>query len=195
MEAMGRFAADYSAPPTPVAATVLFDPASGLIRAAGPDFFSAGMLATMDRRLPRGNHIRLSYANGDGLVLGRSTLPVEMAQVLASAHARHAQSYSISLSGTLDGTGTRWRASYRWQPESTITPVAPFAENAAEPYFNLHLRQPIHLRSDGTGGFEVLLDMRNLLAEGYQPYLLSDGSLLIFAQDQRSISGGLAFTF
>ena len=37
--------------------------------------------------------------------------------------------------------------------------------------------------------------MRNLLAEGYQPYLLSDGSVLIFAQDQRAIRAGLAFTF
>jgi hypothetical protein len=37
--------------------------------------------------------------------------------------------------------------------------------------------------------------MRNLLAEGYQPYILSDGSLILFAQDQRSIRAGLAFTF
>jgi len=37
--------------------------------------------------------------------------------------------------------------------------------------------------------------LRNLLAQGYRPYLLSDGSLLIFAQDQRSIRAGLAFNF
>jgi hypothetical protein len=103
--------------------------------------------------------------------------------------------YALSLSGTLDGTGTRWRASYRWQPETTVTQIAPYAVDAAEPYFNLHLRQPIHLRGDSLGGFEVLLDMRNLLAEGYQPYLLGDGSLLVFAQDQRGVRGGLAFTF
>ena len=48
---------------------------------------------------------------------------------------------------------------------------------------------------DGSGGLEALLDMRNLLAEGYSPYILSDGSLLLFAQDQRSIRAGLAFTF
>jgi hypothetical protein len=103
--------------------------------------------------------------------------------------------YSISLSGTLDGTGTRWRASYSWQPDNTVTGVAPFAANAAEPYLNLHLRQAIHLRRDGTDGIEALLDLRNLFAEGYRPYLLNDGSLLIFAQDQRSFSAGLAFTF
>jgi hypothetical protein len=193
LEAMSQFAAGDSALSN--AATVLFDPASGLIRAAGPNFSSAGVLATFEGRLPRGNHIRLSYANGNALVLGTSLQSAGLAQVLASAHPRHAQTYSLSLSGTLDGTGTRWRASYRWQPESTVTRIAPFAEDAAEPYFNLHLRQPFHLRNDGSCGFEALVDVRNLLAEGYRPYLLSDGSLLVFAQDHRSFSGGLAFTF
>jgi hypothetical protein len=197
LEAMGHFATEDSAADT-VAIPVLFDPASGLVRAAGPDYSTAGMLATLERRLPGANQIRLSYANGNALIipaLTASSRPVGLADLLASAHTRRAQTYSISLSGTLDGTGTRWRASYRWQPEDTVTRVAPFAVDAAEPYLNLHLRQSIHLRRDGTGGIEALLDVRNLLAEGYRPYLLDDGSLLIFAQDQRSIGGGLAFTF
>jgi hypothetical protein len=102
---------------------------------------------------------------------------------------------AISLSGTLDGTGTQWRASYTWQPDETVTAVAPFAQEMAEPFLNLHFRQPIRITRDGSEGLEALLDMRNLLAEGYQPYILSDGSLLLFAQDQRSIRAGLAFTF
>jgi hypothetical protein len=57
------------------------------------------------------------------------------------------------------------------------------------------LRQPIHLSRDGSGGFAALLDVRNMLAEGYSPCILSDGSLLVFAQGQRSIRGGVAFTF
>jgi hypothetical protein len=40
-----------------------------------------------------------------------------------------------------------------------------------------------------------LLDLRNLLAQGYQSYVLSDGSVIVLAQDQRGVSGGLAFTF
>jgi hypothetical protein len=51
------------------------------------------------------------------------------------------------------------------------------------------------MHREGTGGFEALLDLRNLLAQGYQPYLLSDGSILVFAEDQRGVAGGLAFTF
>jgi hypothetical protein len=103
--------------------------------------------------------------------------------------------YSLALSGTLDGIGTRWRASYRWQPESTVTEVAPFAVDASEPYLNVYIRQPVRLCHQGTSGVEAQIDLRNLLAEGYQPFLTSDGSRLYFAQAQRSIGGGLAFTF
>jgi len=73
--------------------------------------------------------------------------------------------------------------------------AAPFAEDVVAPYLNLHLRQPLHVRRDGIGGIEALLDVRNMLAEGYRPYLLSDGSLVIFAQQQRSLRAGLAFSF
>jgi hypothetical protein len=173
----------------------LFDRASGLLRAAGPDFSSTGMLATFERRLPGGNHVRLTYANGDALVMPVAPASASPVQLIAGAHPRHAQMYALALSGTLEGTGTRWRASYRWQPDDTVTQVAAFAKDAAEPYLNLHVRQPIHLSRDGSGGFEALVDLTNLLAEGYRPYLLNDGSLLIFAQDQRGFRAGLAFTF
>lgn len=198
IEAMSHFKAG-----NPEAATVLLDPLSQLLHAAGPQFSTAGLTATFEHSLPGGNHFRLSYANGDALVLaamptatsGALPRPTSLALVLASAHPRRAQMYSLSLSGTIEGTKTRWKASYRWQPEDTVTQVAPFAANAAEPYLNLHIGQPIHLRSDGSGGFEAVLDLRNLLAQGYCPYLLSDGSLLIFAQDQRAVRAGLAFSF
>jgi hypothetical protein len=196
IEAKSRFATGNSE-----AGTVLLDSISSLFHATGPGFSTAGVAATYEHSLPHGNHVRLGYASGSALVLsavsepGPERRPATLAQVLASAHPRHTQTYSLSLSGTIEGTGTHWRASYRWQPEETVTQVAPFARNAAEPYLNLHLAQPIHLRSDGSGGFEAVLDVRNLLAEGYRPYLLSDGSLLIFAQDQRAIRAGLAFNF
>ncbi len=179
----------------PAAKSILYDRGSGLLQTAGPDFATTGMMATVERRLPGGNRVRLSYANGDALAMPVTAHPLPLAQVLGMAHPRHVQTYALSLSGTLEGTGTRWRASYRWQPEDTVTQLAPFAVNAIEPYLNLQLRQPICMRREGTSGIEALLDVRNMLAEGYRPYMLSDGSVLIFAQDQRGIRAGLAFTF
>ncbi|HEY1766804.1 MAG TPA: carboxypeptidase-like regulatory domain-containing protein [Terracidiphilus sp.] len=194
LEAMTRLAAGDSAQ-APIAASALLDPSSGLLRATGPAFGTTGMEAVVEHRLRGNSYIRASCANGDALVMPALAAPEGFMQVLAAAHPRRTQAYSISLSGTLDGTGTRWRASYRWQADDTVTAVAPYALNAAEPYLSIHFRQPIHLTRDGSGGVEALLDVRNLLAEGYRPYILSDGSLLIFGQAQRGIRGGLAFTF
>ena len=194
MEAMQRMAAGGAALPA-LGGQLLYDPASGIVRAAGPRFSTTGIVANVEHKLPRGNQVRVSYANGGALMLPASVQPVGLAQLLAAAHARRAQSCSISLSGTLDGSGTRWRATYRWQPEDTVTSVASFSQGAADPYLNLQFRRPIHQSRDGEGGIEALLNLRNLLAQGYRPYILSDGSMLVFAQDQRGISGGLAFTF
>ncbi len=194
MEAVSRPGGDGTQEDSGVA-ELLMDPASGLVRTAGPGFSTAGVMATVERRLPAGSRVRLSYANGDALVLAPASQPMGLVQLLGTVHPRHAQTYSISLSGTIDGSGTRWRATYRWQPEATVTPVASFAQNGVEPYLNFHFRQPIHLRRDGAGGLEAVVNLRNLLAQGYRPYVLSDGSLLVFAQDQRGFSGGLAFNF
>ena len=194
MEAMERNSAHNSAP-TSFGAQLLFDPASGIVRAAGPRFSTTGMAANVEHKLPRGNQVRVSYANGGAVVLPATVQPVGLSQLLATAHARRAQTCSISLSGTLDGSGTRWRATYRWQPEGTVTSVASFSRDGADPYLNLQFRRPIHMARDGEGGIEALLSLRNLLAQGYRPYILTDGSMLVFAQDQRGISGGLAFNF
>jgi hypothetical protein len=105
------------------------------------------------------------------------------------------QAYARSLSGTLDGTSTRWRGSYRWQPDDAVTEVAPFAVDATAPYLNFHLCQTLHQSRDGSASIEALLEVRNLLAEGYHPYVMSDGSILFFAEGQRGFRGGLAFTF
>ncbi len=173
----------------------LVDNPSGLLRATGPDFSSTGFVASYEHRVPGNNDVRLSYANGEALVMPVESQPATLAQIVRSAQARHAQTYTLSLSGTLDGTKTRWRASYRWQPDSTVTAVAPYAVDTVGPYLNVYVRQPIRLRGSGSTGFEALIDVSNLLAEGYRPYLLNNGSLLVFAQGQRSIRGGLAFTF
>jgi hypothetical protein len=194
MEAMQRMAAGSVAMPA-LGGQLLYDPASGIVRAAGPRFSAAGIVANVEHKLPKGSQVRVSYSNGSALMLPASAQPVGLAQLLASARARRAQSCSISLSGTLDGSGTRWRATYRWQPEETVTPVASFSQGAADPYLNLQFRRAIHQSRDGEGGIEALLNLRNLLAQGYRPYILSDGSMLVFAQDQRGISGGLAFNF
>lgn len=193
LEGMSEFGAAR-----PVAASVvrsaLLDGGSGLIHAAGPNFSSAGMTASFQHRLPGNNHVSMSYAAGKALVMPALPGPATLQQAALDARPQHAQAYTLSFSGTLDGTSTTWRATYRWQAESTVTSVAPYAADAAGPYLNVYVRQPIRL-GGGATGFEALIDVSNLLAEGYRPILLNNGSVVIFAQGRRCIRGGLAFTF
>lgn len=191
LEAMTRLSGDSEE----VTSGALLDRSNGMMRTAGPGFSTVGIAASAEHRMPGGNSIRFSYANGDALALPTLRRALAFNQILASAHPRRAQMYSISLSGTLDGTGTRWHASYRWQPEETVTQVAPFALNTDEPFLNLRFRQPVTSHHEGGRSVDVMVDVHNLLAQGFRPFVLSDGSLLMFAQDQRGVSGGLAFTF
>jgi hypothetical protein len=170
---------------------VMIDPVSGMIRGAGQNYSSTGVMATVDRRIGS-NTVRIAYANGNALVM--PALPrTALGQMFTAAKPRRAQMYAISLSGVLDGTGTRWHASYRWQPADTVTRLAPYEVGAMSPYLNLNLRQPICIRHDGLN-IEALLSVSNLLAEGYHPYVVNGGTV-VFAQEQRSIGAGVAFTF
>jgi hypothetical protein len=42
---------------------------------------------------------------------------------------------------------------------------------------------------------DALLDLRNLLAQGYLPVMGPDGRFVYLAQSPRSLRGGVAFTF
>ena len=140
VEASGRLSSSENA-----GQWMLVDGTSGLLRAAGPNYSTGGMLASVESRLPGHNRVKLSYASGDALVMQASAKPEDVGAILQGVHAHRAQMYSVVLSGTVESTGTRWRASYRWQPESTVTEVAPFALDASEPYMNVYIQQPIRL--------------------------------------------------
>jgi hypothetical protein len=188
IEAAGRMSAGDEG-------AALFDPLSGLLRAAGPGYRAEGVTAGMERGLPGGNWLRLSYASGSALVMPAEAAGDELQGLIDAARPRRAQAYSITLSGTLEGTNTRWQASYRWQPEDTLTEVAPFALPGPAPYLDMNLRQQVLASRDGSLGIDALLNVENLLAQGYRPLLMPDGSLVVFSQNARSFSTGLAFTF
>jgi hypothetical protein len=108
---------------------------------------------------------------------------------------RRTEAVTASLDGRVSRTGTSWHTSYRWQPVNTVTPVAVYDSFGQGAYLSLLIRQRIHCGHLLPNGTEALVDVRNLLAEGYRPFLTRDGSTLYFAQNERSIQGGLSFSF
>jgi hypothetical protein len=62
----------------------------------------------------------------------------------------------------------------------------------SDPYLNIFVRQPIPSLG---GHMEAIIDLRNLLAQGYVPVLGQDGQTVYLVQSARSVRAGIAFTF
>ena len=65
----------------------------------------------------------------------------------------------------------------------------------ADPFLNLFIRQPLLSAGFLPAQMEALVDIRNLLAQGYIPVIGQDGHTLYLVQSARSIRGGVAFNF
>ncbi|MGH9586615.1 MAG: carboxypeptidase-like regulatory domain-containing protein, partial [Acidobacteriaceae bacterium] len=173
---------------------VLYDPSTDTIEVAGQDYAGAGFVADLRDMMPRDMWLRLSGGMGNALQMDVPSSPVTLAEGLASLRPHHTGMYAAAVGGKLHHAGTAWRASYRWQQPGSVTAIDPFSKNLPDPYLSFFVRQPVHCRYV-PNGMEALVDVRNLLAEGYRPFVSKDGSVLYFAQASRAVEGGLSFTF
>jgi Carboxypeptidase regulatory-like domain len=174
---------------------VLPDSYSGTFSYQGNDFSTRGMRVVLQRKLLSDLTATLDYSYGGVLDLARPD--VELQDAREWMRTEHLKSVAAKFSGTVPCAKTRWMASYRWTNGPALTPVDLFNASAGQtdPYFNLFLRQPIPA-SFLAGHIEVLLDLRNLLAQGYVPVLGRDGRTLYLVQSAaRSVRGGVAFSF
>src|SRR3954467_5406831 len=107
------------------------------------------------------------------------------------------QAVAAKLSGKVPRTKTQWTASYKWTNGQALTPVDQFDASAgeAEPYFDLSTPQPIPQGHFIPAQMEALVDVRNLMAQGYVPVVGQDGQTIYLVQSARSIRGGVAFSF
>jgi hypothetical protein len=174
---------------------VLYDPVSQGFRVTGPGYTTGGLSAVVQQKVEGSTWATLSYANGKALALETPASTVTLNQAVQSLTQRRTEVATAALRGNVARTGTTWRVAYRWQPVATVTPVAMYDSFGEGAYLNILVRQRIHCGHLLPNDTEALVDVRNLLAEGYRPFLTSDGSTLYFAQTARSVQGGLSFTF
>ena len=173
---------------------VLPDSYSGTFSYQGNDFSANGIRVVLQRKLLSDLTATLDYAYGDVLDLARPDVELQDAREWIRAERR--QAVAAKFSGTLPCAKTHWIASYRWTSGQALTPVDLFNVSAGQtdPYFNLFVRQPIPA-SFLSGHMEILMDLRNLLAQGYVPVLGRDRHTLYLVQSVRSVRGGVAFSF
>ncbi|MGA8532125.1 MAG: carboxypeptidase-like regulatory domain-containing protein [Acidobacteriaceae bacterium] len=175
---------------------LLYDESSDLLRATGGPVAGDGMLGEVEKQVNGSTWIAFDVALGDALAMGDVADRTEtLGQVLASMKGRETPMYSARVRGKVSASGTQWQASYRWQAASTLTPVDAFATGLPDAYMSVLVRQPIRYRRMIPNGVEALVDVRNLFAEGYRPFVSRDGSTLYFAEAARCLQGGFSFTF
>ena len=178
---------------------VLADPFSQNFTYNGGNFTAHGVRAVAQHKFAPALTGTLDVAYGDALTLRSPSLFVlgSTPPELAFSAARQA-SVAAKLSGHIPVSKTSWIASYKWHSGGhSLTPVDAYNVSAgeADPFFNLFIRQPLPSGSFLPGQMEALVDIRNLLAQGYIPVIGRDGHTLYLVQSARSIRGGVAFNF
>ncbi|HSZ63265.1 MAG TPA: carboxypeptidase-like regulatory domain-containing protein [Terriglobales bacterium] len=173
---------------------VLPDIYSGTFSYQGNDFATNGMRAVLQRKIYSDLAATLEYSYGSVLDLSRPDVQLEDAREWIRAERR--QAVAAKFSGSIPKSKTHWTASYRHSGGRALTPVDLFdtSPGQAYPYLNVSLRQPIPARFFA-GHLEILMDLRNLLAQGYVPVMGRDGRTLYLVQSARSARGGVAFSF
>jgi hypothetical protein len=177
------------------AGDILYDPVAQGFRVTGPGYTTGGISAVVAQKVAGSTWATVSFANGKALAFEIPASTLTVGGAVQSLSQRKTEAITAALDGRLARTGTGWHAAYRWQPVDTVTPVALFDSFGQGAYLSLLIRQPIHCGHLLPNGTEALVDVRNLLAQGYRPFLTRDGSTLYFAQSERSIQGGLSFSF
>ncbi len=178
-----------------VGLNLLPDEYSGTFLMNGGTLEGNGIRAVYERKFFGNMTGTFDYAYGSVLTSPESLIDINSVRANLRTQKRHTA--AAKLSGVLPGTSTRVITSYRWLEGNAITPVDPFNVSAgqADPFLNVYVRQPIPAWRIIPGGIEVLVDVRNLLAEGYRPVLGPDGKTVYLVPSARSVSGGLSFTF
>jgi len=173
---------------------VLPDVYSGTFSYQGNDFATRGMRVVLQRKLLSDLTATLDYSYGSVLDLSRPDVQLQDARQWIRTERR--QAVAAKLSGTVPKAKMRWIASYRYAGGRALTPVDEFNTSAGQagPYLNLCVRQPIP-GSFLAGHMDILLDLRNLLAQGYVPVMGQDGHTVYLVQSARSVRGGVAFSF
>ena len=173
---------------------LLVDPTTGSFRAFGAGYRTSGARASFSAPITSAIMVAAEVSNGAAL-LAMTGSDATYSQTVQGLQKHTSQAATVAIKGRILSSGTKLRASYRWQQASLVSAVDPFSAYADQAYLSCMIRQPIHLGKHLPQGLEATIDVTNLLAEGYRPFLSEDGSTLYFAQAPRTIQAGLSFNF
>jgi hypothetical protein len=175
-------------------AAILADPTTGRFAISSPNYSGHGVSLSLVQPITPALAAWFSYDAGTAMQSNtHAATPVSTATAAISTHKTYAA--SASLRGKILRTGTTMRAEYRWQPTRTLTQVNSFNSPDQNAYLGIYVRQRLWCGHLVPGGIDAVIEATNLLEQGYQPVVASDGHLVFLAQAPRAIQGGFAFNF
>jgi hypothetical protein len=159
-----------------------------------PGVSSTGARVVVQRKISDDLTATVDYSTGQAIGSDSAAEWQALAQALNTSRQH---SVGTKLYGHIASTGTRWIASYKWTSGNALSSVDAFnaGPGQTDPYLSFFIRQPIPGTSFIPAKMDALLDLRNLLAQGYVPVMGQDGRTVYMVQSARSLRGGLAFTF
>jgi len=180
-----------------IASDVIPDVFSDTFTFNGGNLDTKGFRLVAEHTFSRELTALLDYAYGGAVSAPDWNSTGSWADLREALRVEDAHSVTAKLNGLIPESGTRWAASYKFTSSNAVTPVDLFnaSPGHADPYFSVVIRQPIPGGSFIPGHIEAVLNVRNLLAQGYRPFLSPDGRTLYLVQAARAVRGGLAFTF
>ncbi len=173
---------------------ILPDLYSNLFSADGGNYAGSGALALLQHQLEPGLNLSVGAETGPVLAArGGRLLALNPESLLTQTQAA---SMFARLSGELGPTHTRIICSYRTAGARQLTSPDPYeTEDTGQPYANLQISQPLPRLPFAQGRMVALVEVQNLLAQGYVPVYTPDGRIIYLIQAARALRGGLSFNF
>jgi len=159
---------------------------------------SVGYMASVTQNVGDNLKVTAMFASGNALLADKAEISSQNPDDLRSMirHGRR-EAVTTQVAGTAPFSGTQFSASYQWTDRHAVTPAHFFVTQRAraEAGLNIYIRQPIRTFSLVPVRMEASADLRNLLAEGYLPFTMTDGRQILLMHTPRSFRGGLTFIF
>lgn len=152
-----------------------------------------GYIASADRRLGENLDITVAY----GRMGGVAAPPGDTAIAGQFFNLQDHNIADVNVHVRAPVTGTQFSANYGWVQDGAIVPMHTFTTQnvLADPGLDIRVRQPLPTFFGMPGHFEVVADLHNLLAQGYQPINSGQNCRLLMIQTPRAVRGGLNFVF
>ncbi len=186
-----------SMPALMVSGNFLPDLFSNMFSTSGGSYGGNGFRVAYLHRFGEDLSMALGYTNG--MVLAPTSPNLQnSSSLISSLTAARRDAWTIRLEATTPRTHTRLICSYRGLNGPSATGLDLYDDSFAQSdsFANLTVRQPLP-RFFGSGGsrVEALLEFRNLLAQGYLPFVSADGKTVYLIQSARSFRGGFSINF